>query len=169
MQSQYPVVEAVLIGTSAIVGVLFWWILQAPRRLRKTLRRNTLVARTSFNGFQLGEAVRLANVFPQLRPKRGMHFDKHFDNLWIELRSRASLDFLLRVFDRQGFAIHAVGNHGVQSVRDRENSRAEGNFFGPQTAGIPGAVEIFLVRKHNLSGFPEEGNPLHHVVSDFAM
>src|ERR1017187_8329963 len=39
MQSQYPVVEAVLIGTRAIVFVLFRWILQAPRNFRKTLRR----------------------------------------------------------------------------------------------------------------------------------
>jgi hypothetical protein len=36
MQSQYPVVEAVLIGTRAIVFVPFCWILQVPRHLRKT-------------------------------------------------------------------------------------------------------------------------------------
>src|SRR6266851_2520803 len=100
MHSQYPVVEAVLIGTRAIVFVLFCRILQAPRILRKTRRRNSIGAQTSLNGFQLGEAVWRANVFPQLRPKRGMHLDKHFDHLWIELRSRASLDFFLRMPDR---------------------------------------------------------------------
>jgi hypothetical protein len=35
MQSQYPVVEAVLIGTRAIVVVLFCRILQAPGDFRK--------------------------------------------------------------------------------------------------------------------------------------
>src|ERR1700674_2190193 len=129
MQSQYPVVEAVLIGTSAIVFVLFCRILQAPRNFRKSLGRKSERARCSSNGFQLGKAVRCANVFPQLRPKRGVHPDKYLDHFWIELRSRASLNFLLRMPDGQGFAIPPVGNHGVQSVGDREYSRAERNIF----------------------------------------
>ena len=52
MQSQYPVVEAVLIGTRAIVFFLFCRILQAPGNLRKTrgeIQSVRDVPQTAFN------------------------------------------------------------------------------------------------------------------------
>src|SRR5580704_12790750 len=106
MQSQYPVVEAVLIGTRAMVFVLCpLFSAGYYRRQANCARAQTAPAalpkRLRSNRLQLRQAVRRADVFPQLRPQRRLLAKKNIHDFRIELRPRAALDFVLRVLDRE--------------------------------------------------------------------
>src|ERR1700752_651671 len=133
MQSQYPVVEAVLIATRAMSDSSF---LET-----KYYRRSIFCARSVGNSgrvclssrSQLRKPVRPANVFAQFRPKCHRHGEKHLDNPWIELGARALLNFRFGLYNRQRPPVGAVGDHGVERVRDREYPRPERNFISAQS------------------------------------
>ena len=74
-----------------------------------------------------------------------IHSEENLNHLWIELRAGASLNFFLCMLDRKSLAVHAVGNHGVQSVSDGENPRTQRNLFSAQTARVTGAVKEFMM------------------------
>ena len=74
--------------------------------------------------FELGDAVGLPHVFPQFAPKRVWHGKKYMNDLRIELCSRASQNLGLSRADGKRLAIGPVGDHSVQRVGDRENSRS---------------------------------------------
>ena len=80
-----------------------------------------------------------------------------------------AFDFCAGGGDGEGFAIGAIGDHGVESVGDGENSGAEGDLFTAQAARVAGAVVTFLVREHDFGGFLEEGNAFENGKADFAM
>src|SRR5215472_10846561 len=100
MQSQYPVVEAVLIATRAMLDLSFSES-GYYRCLGFCARSGEKFwgAHSLSDGPQLGKPIRPANVFAQFRPKRGGHRKEYFDHPRIELGVRAALDFLFGMGD----------------------------------------------------------------------
>src|SRR4051794_32118728 len=49
--------------------------------------------------------------------------------------------------------IAAIGNHGVECVDDRDDARAQWNFFGLEAAGISTPVEGFMMMQSEEAGF----------------
>src|SRR5579859_6269214 len=105
---------------------------------------------------QVSEAERRAEVFAQVTPVLFGNGAENFDDLGIELRSRATTNFFAGVGHRQSFAIRAVADHGVQRVGNGEYAGAERNLVALQAAGITGAVVEFLVRENNFGGIAQE-------------
>jgi len=79
------------------------------------------------------------------------------------------LDLFARSGNGQSFAIGAVGNHGVECIRNSEYPCSERNLFGAQPAWISGTVVTFLVRKHNLRGLFQEGDALENLIANVTM
>ena len=73
MQSQYPVMDAVLIGTKAIRFILFGRIVQALGDFRKGQTQFVIAEGPHLNGSLLREPIGPANIFPQFVPERARH------------------------------------------------------------------------------------------------
>src|SRR5258708_39881178 len=100
--------------------------------------------------FQLGEAERRAQVFPQFGPVLFGNRKKYFHDLGIKLSSRAPAYLFSRVGHRQSLAVRPVADHGIHCVGKRKDSRAKRNLLAAQSSRITGAVKKLLVRKHDL-------------------
>src|SRR5580693_4709838 len=114
MQSQYPVIEAVLMGISAIktspVVVARKSYLGGVQRarLRKGTQRRGRQERLS--PLHLRHAERIPDLFVQIHPHAVRMREKYFHNLGIELLSGIFLDLRARRGNRQRLAIGPVGN-----------------------------------------------------------
>src|SRR4029077_1662325 len=173
MQSQYPVVEAVLIGTRAI---------RRPSNSVCYLRRNPGARRThtcntwihprrteNLRVFELRQAEGIPDFLVQRDPQAVRLSQEHFDNTRIELPARKAANFVTGSGNRQRFSIRPVGNHSVESVRHREYSRAQWNLLAAQAARIPGSVVALLVREDDLGSFLQKRNALQHSKADVAV
>src|SRR5579883_3360007 len=67
---------------------------------------------------------------------------------------------------RQRLAVGPVRSHGVQSVRDGEDSRSERNILPLSAARISRAVVAFMMSADDLSGRGEESHAAQKPVSD---
>src|ERR1700679_997254 len=139
MQSQYPVVEAVLMGTRAI----FRFPSNSDTNSRGKNSQDDQTPQQCLKRLEILE-VREAE-----RPNRaGTAFfpggigqrKKSLGNLGIELRSAASRNFGLGLFQRKRTSVRTVRSHRVQSVRHRENAGAQRNIFTLESIWIAGAV-----------------------------
>src|SRR3984885_10881992 len=127
MQSQYPVIEAVLMGIRAMKtspGVV------ARESYLGALRRARLCQGTKANDdstknlgpLHLRHAESIPNLLVQLHPHAVGMRQKYFHNPRIELPPRIFLYLRARRGNRQRLAIRTVGNHRIQRIRHRENS-----------------------------------------------
>ncbi len=66
---------------------------------------------------------------------RGVRLDEDLRELGIELRTRTPLDLESSLVRREAVAIRPQRRHGIESVRDRENSPFERNLRGPRLVG----------------------------------
>ena len=127
------------------------------------------LGRDGLGVFELGEAEGIADFFVEVHPDSVGMRQEDLDYAGVELFAGVAFDFCASGGNRERFAIRAIGNHGVESVGDRENSGADGNLLAAEAARIAGAVEAFLVRQHDFCRFLEEGNAFQHGETDFAV
>src|SRR6202789_4153418 len=147
MQSQYPVIEAVLMGiramkTSPVVVARESYLRAAQRaRLRRELRhepeKNDKEQKGRSGGLHLRHAERISDLFVQFDPHPVRVRQKYFHNLRIKLLSGEFLYLRARRGNRQRLAIRPVRNHGVQRIGPREYSGAQWNLFAFQFPRVP--------------------------------
>src|SRR5713226_2787728 len=118
MQSQYPVVEAVLIGTRAIQrpSNFAYYLCMIPRARRAHTCNTWLYPRgiENLRVFELRQAEGIPDFLVQCYPQAVRLSQEHFDNTRVELPARKAAYFIAGSGNRQCFAIRPVGNHGVE-------------------------------------------------------
>src|ERR1700693_1281998 len=173
MQSQYPVVEAVLIGTRAIQrpSDSAYYLCRNPRARRTHTCNAWLypVGTENLRVFELRQAEGIRDFLVQRDPQAVRLGQEHFDNTRVELPAREAANFIAGSGYRQCFAIRPVGNHGVESVRHREYSRAQRNLLAAQPAWIARSVIALLVRENDLGSLLQKRNALQHSKADVAV
>src|SRR5882757_611225 len=83
-----------------------------------------------------------ARHFRLRKGKKALHDDR------IELSAAGHNQAANRLFKWQASAVRPRGDHGVERVDDRNNSRNDGDFRLFQTSGIPLTVESFMVMQN---------------------
>ena len=155
MQSQYPVVEAVLIGTSAISCSFPRARYYAADQYIAIGAEQTTAARISVDAltlevFQIGQPERPNGIGAKFLPDGIRQRKKGISDFWIELRSAAPRDFGFRLLERQRTPVRPVRSHRVQRIGHGENARTQWNLFAFQAVRISRSIEFLLVRQHDL-------------------
>src|SRR6266849_6457084 len=104
--------------------------LQGCRRYRKLLEI-----------FQLRQAERGTEVFPQFRPVLFRNGHKHVDDRGVKLTPGAALNLCPGMGHRQGSAVGTVADHGIERIRDGKDASTERNLLVLQAAGVARAVK----------------------------
>src|SRR6202051_4096088 len=86
--------------------------------------------------FQMSEAERRTQVFPQFHPVLFGDRQKHFHDLGIELRPGTPAYLFPRMRHRQGLAVWPVADHGIHRVGKGENSRPKRNLLAAPSPRI---------------------------------
>ena len=67
-------------------------------------------------------------------------------------------DDLYGLFVRDASLVHPVVGEGVVHIRNRHQSRADGNLIAAKTVGVAGPVPFFLMRERQLLRRSEKFN-----------
>src|SRR5262249_28407064 len=161
-QSQYPVSDAVLMGTKAISA------LASAAKVYFALARRARDTRIAASAADLGTLdvhhakwrVQILVQFAQARFRNG---EKYLNNFRIELTPGTPPNLLPRMIHGQRATVRTVRNHCIQRIGDRENPRSQRDRFAAQAAGIPCAIEKLLVGEHNFCGVAQERDTRQHV------
>src|SRR5262245_28526846 len=90
--------------------------------------------------------------------ERGAHDVEHFwqgllkrrDDVGVKMSARFAADQRHRVGGGHGHAIWAESGDGIKYIGDRKDARAERNGGAAQAARVPRAIELFVMREHNV-------------------
>src|SRR5689334_25316920 len=102
-------------------------------------------------------------------PRFFADIDKRVDHAWIKQFSPANLDYASGCFHGQCGAVRAIRGHGVETIRNGEDTPAKGNAFPTEAAGISASVVALVMSKDDFGGIREKGYRFDQVVSQLDM
>ena len=112
---------------------------------------------------------RRANVIPEFDPVVFWNGQKHFDNFGVELRASTAANFRIRVRHGKRVAIGPVVQHGIESIGDGDDARAERNLFTAQATWIVRTIEGLMVGEDDIGGVTQERDAREHVAANVTM